>query len=78
MRFFFPSLDTVIYEMAGFPELVMEHIALVAVSSGLATIIGLAAGIVVTRTWGRDFLPAVNALASMGQTFPPVAVLALV
>jgi len=74
---FFPSLDTVIYEMAGFPELVMEHIALVAVSSGLATIIGLAAGIVVTRTWGRDFLPAVNALASMGQTFPPVAVLAL-
>jgi osmoprotectant transport system permease protein len=73
----FPDLDTVIYEMAGFPELVREHFALVAVSSGLATIIGLLAGIFVTRSWGRDFLPAVNALASIGQTFPPVAVLAL-
>lgn len=77
MRIFFPSLDTVIYEMAGFPELVMEHMAMVAVSSGLATIIGLLAGIFATRKWGRDFLPSVNALASMGQTFPPVAVLAL-
>lgn len=77
MRFFFPSLDTVIYGMAGFPELVKEHIALVAVSSGLATITGLLAGIAVTRKWGRDFLPTVNAMASMGQTFPPVAVLAL-
>jgi osmoprotectant transport system permease protein len=73
----FPDLDTVIYEMASFPELVSEHIALVAVSSGLATIIGLLAGIFVTRSWGRDFLPAVNAFASIGQTFPPVAVLAL-
>ncbi|TNF45221.1 ABC transporter permease [bacterium] len=73
----FPELDPVIYQMATFPELVSEHFALVAVSSGLATVIGLFAGIFVTRSWGRDFLPAVNALASMGQTFPPVAVLAL-
>lgn len=77
MRFFFPNLDNVIYKLASFPELVREHIALVAVSSGLATIIGLLAGIFVTRSWGRDFLPAVNAMASIGQTFPPVAVLAL-
>jgi osmoprotectant transport system permease protein len=49
----------------------------VLVSSGLATLLGLATGIAVTRSRGRDFLPAVSALASMGQTFPPVAVLAI-
>lgn len=77
MSWLFPSLDTVIYDMAPFTLLVVEHVVLVLVSSGLATILGLAAGIAVTRSWGRDLLPAVNALASMGQTFPPVAVLAV-
>lgn len=77
MRIFFPSLDKVIYDMAPFTELVVEHGILVLVSSGLATLLGLTTGIAVTRSWGRDFLPAVNALASMGQTFPPVAVLAI-
>ena len=77
MRIFFPSLDRVIYGMAPFTELVVEHGVLVLVSSGLATLLGLTTGIAVTRSWGRDFLPAVSALASMGQTFPPVAVLAI-
>ena len=31
----------------------------------------------VTRPAGRDFRPIVNALASIGQTFPPAAVLAI-
>ena len=43
----------------------------------LSLVVGVGAGIAVTRQWGRDFLPAVDALASMGQTFPPVAVLAV-
>jgi osmoprotectant transport system permease protein len=77
MSWFFPSLDRVIYDIAPFTELVMEHVVLVLVSSILAILIGLTTGIAVTRSQGRDFLPAVNALASMGQTFPPVAVLAL-
>jgi osmoprotectant transport system permease protein len=77
MSWLFPSLDKVIYDMASFSRLVAEHGVLVLVSSGLATLLGVATGIAVTRTGGRDFLPAVNALASMGQTFPPVAVLAI-
>ncbi|MCK5352166.1 ABC transporter permease, partial [bacterium] len=77
MSWLFPSLDRVIYDMAPFTELVVEHGVLVLVSSGLATLLGLTTGIAVTRSWGRDFLPAVSALASMGQTFPPVAVLAI-
>lgn len=77
MSWLFPSIDKTIYDLAPFKQLVVEHLVLVLVSSGLATALGLLTGISVTRTWGRDFLPAVSALASMGQTFPPVAVLAL-
>ena len=77
MSWLFPYLDRIIYDMAPFAQLVAEHGILVLVSSGLATVLGLATGIAVTRPWGRDFLPAVNAIASMGQTFPPVAVLAI-
>ena len=77
MSWLFPSLDRIIYDMAPFSQLVAEHGVLIIVSSGLATILGLLTGIAVTRKWGRDLLPAANALASMGQTFPPVAVLAI-
>ncbi|UCG37683.1 MAG: ABC transporter permease [bacterium] len=73
----FPTLDKVVYPLAPFRRLVAEHILLVGSSSILASTAGLCIGIAVTRQWGREFLPAVNALASMGQTFPPVAVLAL-
>jgi osmoprotectant transport system permease protein len=73
----FPSLDRVLYDMAPFTQLAAEHAVLVLVSSGLASVLGLATGIAVTRPWGRDLNPAANALASMGQTFPPVAVLAI-
>jgi len=77
MSWLFPSLDRLVYGLAPFTQLVAEHTLLVLVSSGLATIIGLLVGVGVTRASGRDFLPAVNALASIGQTFPPVAVLAI-
>ena len=77
MSWLFPSLDKTIYTLVPFPTLVLEHLILVFMASGLATVVGLAAGISVTRTWGREFLPAVNAMASLGQTFPPVAVLAI-
>lgn len=73
----FPDLDKVVYDIAPFTRLAAEHALLVLISSGLATILGLAGGIALTRRWGREFLPAASALASMGQTFPPVAVLAL-
>jgi len=50
---------------------------MVFLSSLLAVIIGFSLGVYVTRYRGRDFLPAVNDLVSLAQTFPPVAVLAL-
>ena len=40
-------------------------------------IIGTGAGIIVTRPWGAEFRPLVETIAAVGQTFPPVAVLAI-
>ncbi|PLX46102.1 MAG: ABC transporter [Deltaproteobacteria bacterium] len=73
----FPRLEQLVYPLASFPLLVGEHLLLVGLSSGAAILIGITLGILVTRPWGRDLLPAASSLASMGQTFPPVAVLAL-
>jgi osmoprotectant transport system permease protein len=77
MRALFPDLPQHLYTRTAFSRLVWQHLGLVAVSSGLAAAIGVALGVAVTRRRGRDFLPVVSSLVSVGQTFPPVAVLAL-
>jgi len=69
--------DGVFYLRSSFIKLAYDHIVLVVVSSLLATLLGVFLGLFVTRRLGREFLPVVNMLASVGQTFPPVAVLAL-
>jgi osmoprotectant transport system permease protein len=73
----FPDLRPLLYDRTSLLDLVLQHALLVFVSSGLATLVGVALGIMATRGPGRDFLPVVNATVSVGQTFPPVAVLAL-
>jgi osmoprotectant transport system permease protein len=37
----------------------------------------MGAGILVTRSWGREFRSLIETLVAAGQTFPPVAVLAI-
>ena len=77
LRFFFPKQTEVLYPTASLLVLTGEHMKLVTISSALTILVGVAAGIWVTRRGGRSFLPIVNDLTSIGQTFPPVAVLAL-
>lgn len=76
-RFIEPHSRDVIYHRASFAALLGQHVVVVAFSSLLAILLGVGAAIAVTRPAGRDFLPLVSQLASIGQTFPPVAVLAL-
>jgi osmoprotectant transport system permease protein len=73
----FPLQRSVIYPVADLPALVGEHMNLVIISSGLTILVGIPLGIWVTRRGGSAFLPIVSDLTSLGQTFPPVAVLAL-
>jgi len=77
LRFLFPRETTVIHPSANLLILVWEHIQLVVISSSITIVIGIPLGIWVTRPSGRDFLPIVIDITSFGQTFPPVAVLAL-
>ena len=73
----FPALDRPLYEQDSFAALLGAHVALVALSSAVAVAAGLAAGILVTRPAGREFRPLVETLVAVGQTVPPVAVLAI-
>lgn len=77
LGFLFPNESPVLYPTSTLLVLVWEHVQLVAISSGLTILIGVPLGIWVTRPSGRDFLPIVTDLTSIGQTFPPIAVLAL-
>ncbi|MWJ28451.1 ABC transporter permease subunit [Halomonas sp. ZH2S] len=76
-RLFEPDVRSVIYSRVDFSLLLGRHLFVVAIAALVTITVGLAAGIAVTRNKGRDFLPLVSQLASIGQTFPPVAVLAL-
>ncbi|MBP2299391.1 osmoprotectant transport system permease protein [Azospirillum picis] len=73
----YPGLDRPLYEADSFVRLTLDHMALVGGSSLAAILIGTGAGIAVTRPWGREFRGLLETVATMGQTFPPVAVLAL-
>jgi osmoprotectant transport system permease protein len=73
----FPWLDRPLYEQDSFFRLVMAHLAIVGASSLVAIVLGVAGGIFVTRAAGEEFRGIVEAVAAMGQSFPPVAVLAL-
>ena len=73
----FPELERPMYEQDSFSSLMLAHVMLVGGSSSLAILVGMGAGIFVTRSAGREFRPLVETLAAAGQTFPPVAVLAV-
>jgi osmoprotectant transport system permease protein len=73
----FPLLERPVYRQEPFTALLWQHCTLVGVSSVLAIGVGSLAGIGVTRAGGQQFKPMVDTLAAMGQTFPPVAVLAV-
>ncbi len=73
----FPQLPRPVYQQESFAALALADFWLVGISSLFAVIIGTGAGIAVTRPWGAGFRPLVETIAAVGQTFPPVAVLAI-
>ncbi len=76
-RWLAPDVRQVIYQRADFVTLLGRHVFVVGSAALVTVSVGVLAGIAVTRQWGRDFLPLATQVASLGQTFPPVAVLAL-
>ena len=66
-----------IYTQTSILSLTLSHLTIVAIATALATAIAVGFAILVTRPFGEEFLPLSRAIANIGQTFPPVAVLAL-
>lgn len=73
----FPQLDRPMYEQEPFAALMLAHIGLVTASSAVAAVVGVGLGVFVTRGMGREFRPLVQTVVAMGQTVPPLAVLAI-
>lgn len=73
----FPQLERPVYSQEPFAQLLWQHMRLVTVSSAVAVVIGTLLGLFVTRPAGLQFKPLLETVVSMGQTFPPVAVLAV-
>ena len=73
----FPTTTGPVFPSATMADLVLRHLAIVGISSAITITIGIPLGVWVTRTSGRDFRELVAAGVDFGQTFPPVAVLAL-
>lgn len=66
-----------IYTQTSLLNLTLSHLEIVGVATIASTLVAVGLAVLVTRPAGADFLPLSRSLANIGQTFPPVAVLAL-
>ncbi|MFT4159373.1 ABC transporter permease [Shinella sp.] len=66
-----------VYNQGSLLSLTLSHLATVFLATFAATIVAIGLAILVTRPIGAEFLPLSRSLVNIGQTFPPVAVLAL-
>lgn len=66
-----------IYTQTSLLDLTIAHLGLVGAATLIGGTLAVLGGIFVTRPSGADFLPLSRSIVNIGQTFPPVAVLAL-
>ncbi|MDP9591600.1 ABC transporter permease subunit [Shinella sp. AETb1-6] len=66
-----------IYNQGSLLSLTLSHLATVFTATFAATLVAVGLAVLVTRPVGAEFLPLSRSLVNIGQTFPPVAVLAL-
>jgi osmoprotectant transport system permease protein len=66
-----------IYDQGNLLTLALAQLGTVCCAAAASTIVAVGLGILVTRPSGAQFLPLSRTLVNIGQTFPPVAVLAV-
>jgi len=66
-----------IYNQGSLLLLTLQHLRTVCLAVIASTILAVTLGIFVTRPSGSEFLPLSRSLVNIGQTFPPIAVLAV-
>ena len=75
--YWWPELERPVYAQEPFAYLLWQHCKLVVLSSAAAVIAGTLVGVWSTRPSGQPFRSVLDTLGAIGQTVPPVAVLAL-
>ncbi len=66
-----------IYDQGNLLALALAHLGTVCCAAAASTVVAVGLGILITRARGAQFLPLSRTLVNIGQTFPPVAVLAV-
>jgi osmoprotectant transport system permease protein len=66
-----------IYDQGNLLSLALWHVVTVIAAAFASALVAVALGVFVTRPAGAQFLPLSRAMVNFGQTFPPVAVLAI-
>lgn len=66
-----------IYDQGNLLTLALAQLGTVLLAAAASTLAAVGLGILVTRPSGTEFLPLSRTLVNIGQTFPPVAVLAV-
>jgi len=66
-----------IYLQSSLLNLTLNHLMITAIATVASAVVAVGLAILVTRPLGAEFLPLSRSLANVGQTFPPVAVLAI-
>jgi osmoprotectant transport system permease protein len=66
-----------IYDQGNLLALALAQLATVCCAAVASTLFAVGLGVLVTRPAGAQFLPLSRTLVNIGQTFPPVAVLAV-
>jgi osmoprotectant transport system permease protein len=66
-----------IYNQGSLLALTLSHLRIVFLATLASTVLAVGLGIFVTRPSGQEFLPLSRSLVNIGQTFPPIAVLAI-
>ncbi|MGB6602948.1 MAG: ABC transporter permease [Steroidobacteraceae bacterium] len=66
-----------IYDQGNLMMLAIAQLGTVLLAAAASSLVAVGLGILVTRPRGAEFLPLSRTLVNIGQTFPPVAVLAV-
>lgn len=74
---FTKNTQPAIYNQGNLLDITLNHLLIVGAATLAATGIAVGLAVLVTRPFGAEFLALSRSLANIGQTFPPVAVLAL-
>ena len=67
----------VIYERQPLVRLLGAHVLVVAAAGAVAVSVAVTLGVLVTRARGGEFMTLARMVSNLGQTFPPIAVLAV-